>query len=321
MGIISLDQLLPKHLTRPDDASPISAMGLPRTGFVTLIGFDRRPREPICIEAEVPVHLRFCQRRWEYRLRGDQIKNQDGGKPNTRASAGRGGRIYETNRWRLEIAIDVKKAGPVKPAHMAVVAQIPYGNGWVQASSFKMYSKKKRVQDESQSGVLILDNAEDVEGKLEMAISHDLWETSHRYVAGISFPNGYRGIISSYPRNTPIDFVFGACPDFIGLRNEVMTSPEIQDLLNKTQRGALAFWRRGKVHGRPRLHENTRTAASALMLLSVEQSLAGPAKGVRQWIGKPLWKLVEYRYCNHLNNANRKEDRRSEDQLNERYDT
>jgi len=308
MGAISMERLLPKHLFRPDDSSPIAALGFPSRCALMRIGFDLRAGEPIRFEGETPVRVRFCQRTWRYKLRARENE------PESRTAEAR--KIYQTNRWRLEIIVDSRQAEPLRPRHMAVVAQTPYGNGWVQAVPLKMYSKKKLTPEEAASKIPVFASVKDVEEQLESAYACDLWETGPSYVAGVSFPKGYRGILDSHPRNTAIDFVFGACPDFEAARNQLLASREIQQLLQKTEQEKIAFWMRGKVPARPRLYQDTKDAAVALMILSIEQALAGPAKSSKSWIGEPVWKLVEQRYCSHLNDCNRKNARRREDQFN-----
>jgi hypothetical protein len=96
-------------------------------------------------------------------------------------------------------------------------------------------------------------------------------------------------------------------------------SAEVERLLEKTQKGTIAFWKRGAPEQRPRLYDETKEAAPELLMLSVHQALAGPREFSGEWQGQPVWKLVDRLYCNHLNNRNRRISRApKEEQLTER---
>lgn len=304
MGAISIERLLPQHFFRPDDASPIGAVHFPTEASIMRIGFDRKPGKPLLFEGETPVGIRLTQRTWHYKLR-ERKPGKDGKECQVI-------KTYETDRWRLEILMDLNQAGPLRPRHAAVIVQTPYSNGWVQSTVFKMYSKKNK---EVEAGLPVFEDVSQVEKELEAAFLHDPWETGARYVAGISFPRGYLGLLSGKRPNKVTDYILGACPDFKTIQDELFLCTEIQRLMKKTECEAIAFWKRGAPNRRPRLYENTKIAASNLMMLSIQQALAGPCESSEKWFGKEVWKMVEYRYCSHLNNCNRKEGRRKEDPL------
>jgi hypothetical protein len=300
VGMVSIGQLLPGHIFRPDDAFPISRLGLPATAKMTRIGFDRKPGQPLSFEGETRVKVRMEERLWRYKIRRTQKDDKmKGEKPD----------IRESRRWRLEILVDAKNSDPVRPSHQVVVAQIPYGNGWVQATALKKYTKKALEKEEIESKLPELDDPDDVESKLEAVQAYDPWEKGQYYVAGISYPRGYLQLLLSNPRNVEIDYVIGICPDFKATRDELRMSAEVEHLLEMTRKGTIAFWRRGALEQRPHLYDETKEAAPELMMLSVHQALAGPREFSREWQGQPVWKLVERLYCNHLNNRNRKNSR------------
>lgn len=300
MGTVSIEQLLPRHIFRPDDAFPISRLGFPASGKMTRIGFDRNPGQPLRFEGEMPVKVRMEERLWRYKLkRTEKDVKKNGEKPN----------IRESRRWRLEILVDAKNSDPIQPPHQVVVAQTPYGNGWVQATALKKYTKKALEKEEIESKLPELEDLDDVESKFEAAQVYDPWEKGQYYVAGISYPRGYLQLLLSNPRNTEVDYVIGVCPDFKATRDELRMSSDVERLLEMTRNGTIAFWKRGAPEQRPHLYEETKDSAPELMMLAVHQALAGPREFSEKWQGQPVWKLVEYLYCDHLNNCNRKNSR------------
>jgi hypothetical protein len=310
VGVVSIKQLLPCHIFRPDDAFPISRLGFPAKAKMTRIGFDRHPSQPLSFEGETPVKVRMEERLWRYKLKGAE---RSGERNNNKKS------IRESRRWRLEILVDARNADPIQPSHQVVVAQTPYGNGWVQSTALKKYTKKALEKEEIESKLPELDDLDEVESKLEAAQVYDPWEKGQYYVAGISYPRGYLQLLLSNPRNAETDYVIGVCPDFKATRDELRMSAEVEDLLEKTRKGTIAFWKRGAPDQRPHLYEETKEAAPELMMLSVHQALAGPREFSEEWQGRPVWKLVEHLYCSHLNNRNRKNSRiPKEEQFTER---
>ncbi len=300
MGLVSIKQLLPASIFRPDDAFPISRLWFPASAKMTRIGFDYKPGHPLKFEGETQVKVRMEERLWRYKLRGTE-RNEE--KNSNQAS------IHESRRWRLEILVDARNSDSIQPPHQVVVAQIPYGNGWVQATALKKYTKKTLEKEEIEFKLPEIDNLDDVESKLEAAQIYDPWEKGQYYVAGISYPRGYLQLLWSNPRNAEIDYVIGVCPDFKTARDELRMSPEVERLLEMTRKGTIAFWKRGAPEQRPRLYDETKEAAPELMLLSIHQALAGPREFSKDWQGQPVWKLIERLYCSHLNNRNRKNSR------------
>ena len=300
MGVVPIEQLLPRHVFGPDEAIPISRLGFPARAKMTRVGFDRKPGQPLRFEGETQVKVRMEERLWRYRVK------RTGGQGKSR-------------RWRLEILVDARNPDSIQPSHQVVVAQIPYGNGWVQPAAFKKYTKKTFEKEEIESKLPELDDLDDIESKLEAAQVYDPWERGQYYVAGISYPRGYLQLLLSNPRNAEIDYVIGVCPDFKATRDELRMSAEVERLLEKTRQGTIAFWKRGAPEQRPRLYDETKEAAPGLLMLAVHQALAGPREFSEEWRGQPVWKLVNRLYCNHLNNRNRKNSRApKEEQLAER---
>jgi hypothetical protein len=300
VGVVSIKQLLPTSIFQPDDAFPISRLWFPASAKMTRIGFDRKPGDPLKFEGETQVKVRMEERLWRYKLKGT---TRNGEKNSNKAN------IRESRRWRLEILVDARNSDRIQPPHQVVVAQIPYGNGWVQPTALKKYTKKTLEKEEIDSQLPELDDLDDVESKLEAAQVFDPWEKGQYYVAGISYPRGYLKLLWSNPRNAEIDYVIGVCPDFKATRDELRMSPEVERLLEMTRKGTIAFWKRGAPGQRPHLFDETKEAAPELMLLSIHQALAGPREYSKDWQGQPVWKLVERLYCNHLNNRNRKNRR------------
>jgi hypothetical protein len=266
---------------------------------VTRIGFDRHSGQPLSFEGETEVKVRIEERLWRFKVKGTE---RGGEKNSSKAS------IRESRRWRLEILVDAKNSDPIGPSHQVVVAQIPYGNEWVQAAVLKKYTKKTLEKEEIDAKLPEFDDLDDLESRLEAAQIYDPWEKGQYYVAGISYPRGRLELLGS-PRNTDIDYVLGVCPDFKAARDEMMASAEVDSLLKMTRKGTIAFWKYGAPNQRPHLHEETKEAAPELLIAAVNQALAGPRDYSKKWQKKPVWKLVDYLYCSHLNNRNRKNSR------------
>lgn len=309
MSVVSIEQLLPSHIFRPDDAIPISRLGFPARAKITRIGFNRNPGQPLKFEGETAVRVRMAERLWRYKLK----RTDKGGEKNSNKA-----NIRQSRRWRLEILVDAKNSDSIGPSHQVVVAQIPYGNIWVQATPLKKYTKKKLEKEEIEARLPELDDLDDLESRLEAAQIYDPWEKGQYYVAGISYPRGHLELLGD-PRNTEIDYVLGVCPDFKAAHDELMMSEEVENLLKMTRKGTIAFWKYAAPKQRPHLDEKAKEAAPELMIAAVDQALAGPRDLSNKWQQQPVSKLVEYVYCSHLNNLNRKISRApKEEQFTER---
>src|SRR6478672_1433953 len=103
--MVSIGQLLPKHIFRPDDAFPVSRLGLPATAKMTRIGFDHKPGQLLSFEGETQVKVRMEERLWRYKIKPAQ---KDG------KMKGQTPEIRQSRRWRLEILVDAKNSDPVQ---------------------------------------------------------------------------------------------------------------------------------------------------------------------------------------------------------------
>lgn len=277
MGLISLEVLLPEIFC-PDDSVPINAWGAPPTAAISLVGFKRKRGEPIVFEGETAVGVRLCERTWRYQRVGED-KN-----------------LFAA-RWRLEVSVDRNPEVPLTAGSVVIVAQKPYGNGWVQSARLNGYVKESgRI-----AGKIPADIGNDIDHVqwLERNITIDPWENSERYVAGISRPHGYR---ADDPRNESGDFIFGACPDHKDIFEQLFASREIQDLLDMTENNTISFTPPGKS---AHLYQEVIDNRFSLMEVAIQQALAGP-ESLNEWQGRLVADFVSHRYRDHLNNANRK---------------
>lgn len=288
MGGISLEQLLPERFGNPDAAGPISSLHMPLEGAVMRAGFERGSRGALVFEGETTVTVRLGERVWRYKQEPDTST------------------IKTARRWRLEFGVKIDDAGPLLPGHVAVVAQEPYGNTWLQRAFFKKYSKKSEEERPLPEVPRLEEDRDPVEW-LEQNADYDPWEKNARLVAGISQPHGF---LSDNPRNSAGDLILGACPDFDGLVGELWTSGETQRLLDETKEGRIVFWNRAKVQNPPRLYPEVIEDCEALMGISIQQALAGPRRSPEKWIGQPVWRLLGLIYRDHLNERNRVVHRR-----------
>jgi len=283
MGSIPIEELLPPG---PDEASEVGSWSPPPESSVMRVGFDRKSGGPIVFEGETPIRVQLCERIWRYRYPA----NNPVGKTE--------------NRWRLEILTDPGQAY-LRPQHSVVIAQEPYGNGWLQAATFKMYSKEEKSEQHFEPVEQPLREKEDPVDWLERNLEYDPWENGAHYVAGIGAPNGFH----EDPRNTHGAFVFGACPDFNGLVAELLGCHKIQDMLRQTEQNHITFWYRPAIKNPPQLYPEVIAEAETLMGLSIQQALAGPRRWSETWFGQEVSKLVRTIYCDHLNAFNKKVQR------------
>lgn len=292
MGSISLEELLPEYFGNPHDSVPIGSVQFPIESAVMRTGFKPSSSETPVFEGETPVTVRFLERLWRYKQLPD---------PSTE---------WKSRRWRLELRLKVENAGTLKPGHVAVIAQQPYSNLWIQRPFFNMYSKKGEL-DRKRLKVPELAKNEPIEW-LERNIKYDPWEKNRYFVAGISQP---RGFLRDDPKNAAEGFVLGACADFDAMVAKLWESPEIKHLLVLTREGRLQFWREDKVDKPPRLYPTVKEECESMMGFAIHQALAGPARNSEEWIGEPVSKLVDWIYCGHLNNRNRQVRSKQESQL------
>ncbi|HLJ85525.1 MAG TPA: hypothetical protein VKZ53_01800 [Candidatus Angelobacter sp.] len=307
MGVIPLDQALPKIFLRPDDSEEIGAVPLEHQSTVMRVGFDRKPNDPIVFEGETPAVVRFSERTWVYRY---SPANSE---------------IRRSRRWRLEIVVtadvkdkkedekdddkkDVKKPRQphIRERHLAVTTREPYGSKWVEHAIFRRFFKKPDSERNEPVVPELKDNEHPVDWlerrkeQNEKDKIYDPWEKGSRYVAGISVPNGHY----EDPRNSSGSLVLGACPDFDSLVTELMRSDDIRRMLRHTEMGTFVFWHRD-VEERPTLHPRVIEDSEYLMGLAVQQALAGPSQDTQKWENERVSKLVEFIYAAHLNNSNR----------------
>ena len=218
--------------------------------------------------------------------------------------------------WRFEAkARNDKKTAKVGD-HL-VVAEHPYGNGWVQHAAFKRATKagaaeKRELLNVNQS---VCDDFI----KLIESSETDLWETGNYLTAGISAPQLPFSELHSI-RNVQKTgfFVFGICENFVSLEKKLLTDRAIHELIKDTERGTIKFWATGaKLKSIPSLSNDVKEERWSLMLMSIRQALAGPHKDCEQWIDRPVVEKIDQIYRGHINRLNRgsADERRNQSKL------
>ncbi len=292
MGQICAENLFPPHWSRPDDAQPIGTWSPSPALTATCVGFAPRHGDEILFEGETPLQVRWSERTWRYRY------------------PGKDGAVRISNRWRMEIIADPKQTH-LRPGNNLVVVREPYGTNWIQTASFKMYSKKSESEREEAVVPQLRENEHPVDW-LERNLKYDPWETGAHYVAGISFPNGFQ----EEARNVSGGFLFGACPDFDGLVEDMFKTRGVEHMLHLTKENKIRFAFPGAdLETEPILYPEVIRVAKSIMGTAIQQALAGPGeprgdKRYEKWEGQPVSKLVWPIYCDHLNDYNRRESRR-----------
>jgi hypothetical protein len=179
-----------------------------------------------------------------------------------------------------------------------VVTEWPYSNGWVTHARFKLGSRKKRADLNSESyedGMTLIRALE--------SLPYDYWETGSYVTAGISMPSAPHAP-SENLRMFKVDrlFVYGVCHDFDLAVNEIVRTDFVQAMVDRVVSGKLDVGRFGS--GR-RLHPRTREDRNYLALLAVRQALAGPVDG-RIKVGEPTTRLFDFIFRDHLYNSSRR---------------
>jgi hypothetical protein len=251
------------------------------------VGFKPRRNGEIVFEEETPIDPRIVERTWRFRY------------------PAKDGNAQSINAWRLEILVEATRKH-LRHGHTAVVAQEPYSTHWIQTARFKKYSKKGESERPEPVVPKLKDNEHPLDW-LERNLEYDLWEKGAHYVAGIGSPNGFQ----EESRNTGGRFVFGACPDFETLVQEMFQTRAVRDMLVQTEKNTINFWySKADIANPPRLYPEVIEEAKTLMGLSIQQALAGPSGPAKEWLGKPVSRLVRWIYCNHLNDRNKSVHRR-----------
>jgi hypothetical protein len=191
-----------------------------------------------------------------------------------------------------------------------VVAEHPYGNGWLQQVPFKPGSKKGALE-RPDLAIKTFSSAEALIEWLEQELHYDFWEKGNYLTAGISEPN-LPFSPSDKLRNVKHQalFVFGSCDDFDAYEQALQDTEAIRKLLRDTENGTIRFWSpkltlSPKLEKLPRLCDEVKLEAPSLMALSIRQALAGPHEESEKWIGRCVTDKVSHIYRGHLNSRNR----------------
>ena len=276
MGVIPIRTILSLALPT-EESHPVSGLKMPETVQVTRVDFESERQEPV-FEGETRMRFRLCQRDWRYRRHGEE-------------------KVRVAHRWRLELLVDADAAEPLCPGHFIVMAQEPYSNQWLQYAKLLRYSKKERVVPELPPNFPA--EADPVEW-LERTQEVDPWEQSARYVAGISFPNGFW---TSEPRNTAGDLLLGTCPDRERAIEKLLQSRTTRNLLRAAERNTLRVAYPTVNNGYPLLPAVI-DEAPILMHNAIQQALAGPSS-LENWARREVANLAGQIFRDHLNNRNR----------------
>jgi hypothetical protein len=216
--------------------------------------------------------------------------------------------------WRLEVKTATRR-GPIEAGHRLVIAEHPYGNGWVQPVPFRRGSKKGAL-DRPAATHQTLDSPAALIAWLEH-LPFDYWEKGNYLTAGVSEPD-LAFMPNDQVRNVRRQglFVFGWCTDFQRCEQALFCTQAVQRLLRQTAAGTIRFWRFGLKFKNepPRLRDEVKQEATSLVMLAIRQALAGPHEESARWLGQPVTEKVDQLFRGHLNNRNRllTRNRRSE---------
>ncbi len=209
--------------------------------------------------------------------------------------------------WRHEIRVDRVRADDATEAPLdgaregeaVVVTEWPWSQEWADLARLRKANKDALDPTRDWAGL----SPDDVICRVD-ALDYDVFETNHRYLtAAISRPLSTLGIAD--PRATRDGYeVYGLCADHDGYTRALLETDVVARLIATTRRGTLdCVPKNAKVEGviPRRLPREARTEALSLMLLSLRQTLAGPAHGDdADWVGEPVAKLAEQIYKGHV---------------------
>lgn len=215
------------------------------------------------------------------------------------------------NRWEVKV-----ERTEARLSAYLTLTEFPWASRWASAVPFRR-STKGRV------GEVILPATSNSASDAEIiaaidALGRDPFESSkHLLTAARSIPEAPRGEDRARSYAARARHVFGlVLQDPVEVRSAVLESSHVQDLLQKTRANTIHFAntqaiaRTGKLVKTPRLSPEVIEACDELMVLSVDQALAGPPDNEsylsETWIERPVTDLVEYIYKSQLNNPNRK---------------
>lgn len=276
MAGMALAALLPGNVGTVDDAQAIGALAVQRPVTAMRIEATDNPEDPLIYVMETPILVGMHRCEVEY---GD-------GHPH--------------RWWRLEIQVGRKETA-IQPGHDLVVAAHPYSNGWVQYTSFKSGSKKARPDLGKQAFRSLRELIEWIED-----LDYDFWEKGNYLTAGISEPQGAFQPTKAL-RNIQRQglFVFGICTDAATREKELLVTPKVRWLLDKTKAGTLRFGPPKALSTPLEITDEMKAEAMNLMWLAIRQALAGPDEESTQWLGRLVTDKVHEIYCSHLYNLYR----------------
>ena len=185
-----------------------------------------------------------------------------------------------------------KETQAIRNGDQLVLAEHPYGNGWVHHAPFKRGSKKGAL-DRPDNVIPNFSSNDEAIIWVEQQ-KYDLWEKGNDLIAGISKPEKPSSPSGTY-RNVQKNalFVFGVCTDFHDFEKRLWNCQTVSQLLHETKIGTIRFWppkarfKNGEV---PRLTDEVRDDANVFMSLAIRQALAGPHKDSEKWYGQPVAK-------------------------------
>lgn len=278
MGSVPHWRLYPAPSDEPDNAREVGVMPLRSAATAMRVG---RNGHSLSYLEEAPIYVAMT---WRF--------VEDGP-----------GRRY--NWWRLELKSDHRNRS-IRPGHQLVVAEHPYGNGWIHHAAFKPGSRKGALDriDAANSSFASVDDAV----RWIDHLGHDYWEKGNYLTAGISQPELPFDPLEP-PRNVQQSglFVFGICDDMEEAEERLLQEATTQKLLEATERGTLRFWSPdAKLASIPPLLDEVKDDRWSLISLSIRQALAGPHRHGERWIGHPVAEKVDQIYRGHVNRRNRK---------------
>ncbi len=282
MGKLLLSTLFEPQDASVDDSVEIGAAPVRTSPTAMQVVQNRSDEKELVYKEEIPIYLAPAWR---------TLESDDG-------------QSYAW--WRMEIKVS-KETQAIHGGDQLVLAEHPYGNGWLHHAPFKLGSNKGTLDRPDNAIPNFSSNVEAMTWAERQKC--DLWEKGRYLTAGISEPETPFSPSGAY-RNVQKNalFVFGVCTDFPTFEKLLWNSPIITRLLRETKAGTIRFWPpmvRFKNGAIPLLFDEVRDDAESLMSLAIRQALAGPHKNSEKWIGQPVTKKVDQIFRGHLNARNR----------------
>lgn len=209
---------------------------------------------------------------------------------------------WKRAKWvRLEAQLP-SNVSEIRPGMELVIAR-ELAACWTASAPFKRASKKGREDRPDQMDQPFTDQAALI-NHVE-SLDYDYWEKGNYLTAGVSIPpDPFDNHLRNFSRG---DWYLGVCENMKANTEMLFKDSQVAALREMVEKEQLRFWP-SKIktpHRFREYHPRLKDESTALLVMAIRQSLAGPMKDTERFLGKPVAHLVEWNYKNLLYRLNR----------------